>query len=95
MLGDEEVRSIALEARLVLKDEELHGAVAYINSFLDMLDRFGELDLSNVEPFCFAEVVACPLREDVLNPFEARDAIMHESDHIDGEYFRVPRIMEE
>ena len=94
-LSSEEVNSIALESRLVLTDEELVGAVRYINNFLNMLDRFKELDLKDVEPFSFAEALECPLREDTPIQFPQTQAILDESEHVDGAYFKVPRIMEE
>ena len=94
-LGNDEVRDVALEARLILTDDELARAVRYINDFLDMLDRFKELDLKDVEPFSFAEAIECPLREDVLAPFADRDEILGEGRHVEGNYFKVPRIMEE
>ncbi len=94
-LSGEEVREIALESRLVLSDEELEGAVQYINDFLDMLDRFRELDLKDVEPFSFAEVLDCPLREDAVVAFPNRNGILSESAHVESGYFKVPRIMEE
>ena len=94
-LTSEEVNSIALESRLILTEQELDGAVRYINNFLDMLDRFRELDLKDVEPFTFAEVLECPLRDDKVVQFPDTEAILHESEHVDGSYFKVPRIMEE
>ncbi len=94
-LSNDEVREIALEARLLLTEDELAGAARYINEFLDMLDRFKELDLKDVEPFSFAEAIVCPLREDVLAPFADRDEILSEGRHVEGNYFKVPRIMEE
>ena len=94
-LSSEEVNAIALESRLLLNEQELDGAVRYINNFLDMLDRFKELDLKDVEPFSFAEALDCPLRDDTVAPFPYTEAILHESEHVDGSYFKVPRIMEE
>ncbi len=94
-LTSEEVNEIALESRLLLTEEELAGAVRYINTFLDKLDCFRELDLKDVEPFSFAEAIECPLREDKVIPFPDNEAILHESEHVDGSYFKVPRIMEE
>ena len=94
-LTSEEVNEIALESRLLLSEQELEGAVRYINNFLEALDCFRELDLSNVEPFSFAEAIECPLREDKVIPFKDNEAILHESEHVDGSYFKVPRIMEE
>ena len=94
-LNSEEVNEIALESRLVLTEQELAGAVRYINNFLNMLDRFKELDLKDVEPFSFAEALECPLRDDDVIPFTNTQAILDESEHVDGSYFKVPRIMEE
>ena len=94
-LSSEEVNEIALESRLVLSEQELDGAVRYINNFLDMLDRFKELDLKDVEPFSFAEAIECPLRDDSVVEFKNVEAILRESEHVDGPYFKVPRIMEE
>ena len=94
-LTSEEVNGIAIESRLLLNEAELEGAVRYINNFLDMLDRFKELDLKDVEPFSFAEALECPLRDDVVTAFPDTEAILHESEHVDGSYFKVPRIMEE
>ena len=94
-LSGNEVREIALESRLILSDEELESAARYINEFLDMLDRFKELDLKDVEPFSFAEVIDCPLREDAVVTFPNRQGILEESAHVESGYFKVPRIMEE
>lgn len=94
-LDAEQVNEIALESRLLLTEQELTGAVRYINNFLDMLDCFKELDLKDVEPFSFAEVLECPLRDDKVIPFPDNEAILHESEHVDGSYFKVPRIMED
>ncbi len=94
-LTSEQVNEIALESRLLLNEQELAGAVRYINTFLEKLDCFRELDLTDVEPFSFAEAIECPLRDDVIMPFPDNEAILHESEHVDGSYFKVPRIMEE
>ena len=94
-LNSEEVNATALESRLLLTEEELSNAVRYINNFLDMLDRFKELNLENVEPFSFAETLECPLREDTVISFTNTQAIFDESEHVDGAFFKVPRIMEE
>ena len=94
-LSDDEVRAIAAEARLSLSDSELSGAVVYMNKFLGMVDRFKELDLENVAPFCFAEASECPLREDVPLPFEDTEEILKASPNREGLFIKVPRIMEE
>ncbi|MDR1730815.1 MAG: hypothetical protein LBR61_01845 [Synergistaceae bacterium] len=94
-LDSDAVRAIALEGRLSLTDAELAGAVRYINNFLEMVDRFKELDLTNVEPFAFAESVECPLREDVVGVFPNGKEILAARSTGTGPAFTVPRIMGE
>jgi aspartyl-tRNA(Asn)/glutamyl-tRNA(Gln) amidotransferase subunit C len=89
------VRTIAAEARLSLTDDELAKAVRYIGNFLDMVDRFKELDLKNVEPFCFAETTECPLREDAPAAFGRIPEILAGRTEGVGSFFKVPRIVEE
>ena len=92
-LSDADVRSVASEARLFLTDDELGDVVGYVSNFLDMVDRFEELDLNNVEPFCFAEKTECPFREDRPEHFDQTPEILIE--RAEGSLFKVPRIMEE
>ena len=94
-LDANEVNEIALESRLVLTEQELENATRYINNFLDMLDSFKELDLKDVEPFSFAEALECPLRDDTVISFTNTQGILDESEHVDGAYVKVPRIIEE
>jgi aspartyl/glutamyl-tRNA(Asn/Gln) amidotransferase C subunit len=94
-LGGDEVRAIAAEARLSLTDGELARAVSYINNFLDMVDRFKDLDLKDVEPFCFAEATECPLREDSPAAFGRVPEILAGRTEGVGSFFKVPRIVEE
>jgi len=97
-LGDYDVRSLASEARLSLTDDELGNAVRFINDFLDMADKFKELDLKSVEPFCFAEITVCPLREDNPEHFGQRTEILADRTNAGvgtDACFKVPRIMEE
>ena len=97
-LGDDDVKAIASEARLSLTDDELEGAVRYANNFLDMADRFKELDLKNVEPFCFTEANQCPLREDKPEQFAQIPEILSSrvaALSAESAFFKVPRIMEE
>ena len=94
-LESDDVRTIAAEARLSLTDVELAGATRYINNFLEMVDRFRELDLKNVEPFAFAEISECPLREDIPAAFPEMGEILAERPSGTGAFFSVPRIMGE
>ena len=94
-LGDDDVRAIAAEARLSLTEEELAGAVRYVNHFFEMANRFKELDLKDVEPFEFADAPECPLRDDVPAEFGKMSDILADHGDLETSCFKVPRIMEE
>ena len=76
-----------------LTDEELKDAVMYVNNFFDMADRLKELDLKDVEPFCFDEATECPLREDRPEQFAQIPEIL--GNRVEDGFFKVPRIMGE
>ena len=94
-LGNDDAQAIAYEARLSLTDDELADAARFVNNILDMADRFKELDLKNVEPFCFAETRECPLREDKPETFANIPEILSARAVGVDSLFKVPRIMEE
>ena len=75
MIDREQVRKVALLARLELTPEE------------------EELDVSNVAPTTRAIDVSNVTRKDELQPYCDREAILKSAPEQEGEYFKVPKIM--
>lgn len=93
-IGIEEVRRIALLARLDLTEADLERFTKQLGDVLEHVAALQSLDLRDVPPTLHAIPTQLPERRDVLVPSLAREealALAPESE--DGAY-RVPRIVE-
>jgi aspartyl-tRNA(Asn)/glutamyl-tRNA(Gln) amidotransferase subunit C len=98
-LSLDEVRRIAVLARLKLSPEEEVAFVGQLSAILDHVAQLGELDVSGVEPMTHAvfaggagEVPA--LREDALLPGLTPLEALAAAPAREGTCFKVPRIIE-
>lgn len=98
-LSLDEVRRIAVLARLRLSPEEEVAFGGQLSAILDHVAQLAELDVSGVEPMTHAlaagergEVAA--LREDALLPGLPPDEALAAAPAREGTCFKVPRIIE-
>jgi aspartyl-tRNA(Asn)/glutamyl-tRNA(Gln) amidotransferase subunit C len=94
-LSRDEVRHVAMLARLGLEpgDEEFYAE--QLNGILAHIDRLKELDTDSIPPTAQVVEVANTLREDVPRPgLDQADALANATAAVDG-FFRVPSIQEE
>jgi aspartyl-tRNA(Asn)/glutamyl-tRNA(Gln) amidotransferase subunit C len=102
---EKDVSYVADLANLELTDQERQRMLKDLNSILDYIDRLNELDTSNVPPM--AQVSAGvgqldPLtagnvsagREDVPVPCLPHADAMKNAPETDGDFFKVPRVIE-
>ena len=93
---DKDVSYVADLANLELTDQERRRMVKDLNSILDYIDRLNELDTANVPPM--AQVSAAGdqrnLREDELRPCLPHAEAMKNAPQTDGEFFKVPKVIE-
>lgn len=92
-LTDDEVRKLALLARLELSDEELASVRPQLDSILQFVERLSELDTSDVEPMTTALDVDNRWREDRLVPGLSNDQAMENAPAHDGGCFLVPPVL--
>ena len=95
MLDREEVRKVAHLARLELTDAEEEQFTIQLRSILDYFDQLAELDTTNVKPTTRAIEVSNITRDDALQPFADRDRILSGAPDQDGDFFKVPKILNE
>ncbi|GAB4296479.1 MAG: Asp-tRNA(Asn)/Glu-tRNA(Gln) amidotransferase subunit GatC [Oscillatoriaceae cyanobacterium] len=95
MLDREEVRKVAHLARLELTDAEEEQFTIQLRSILDYFDQLAELDTTNVKPTTRAIEVSNITRDDALQPFDDRDRILSGAPDQDGDFFKVPKILNE
>ncbi|BAB74891.1 Asp-tRNA(Asn)/Glu-tRNA(Gln) amidotransferase subunit GatC [Anabaena sp. FACHB-709] len=93
MIDREQVRKVALLARLELTPEEEEQFTTQLGSILDYVEQLNELDVSNVPPTARAIDVSNITREDNLQPYADREAILSSAPEQEGEFFKVPKIL--
>lgn len=93
-ISEEQVRHVALLARLALTDEQVHVLADQLSSILDHIETMQELDLADVPATAHAVSVTNSVRPDEVVPGLSReDALRNAPKQRDG-YFVIPRIVE-
>ena len=95
MIDQAQVHKVALLARLALTPEEEVQFTTQLGSILDYFEQLSELDVTHVEPTTRAIDVSNITRVDELKVWGDRDAILDNAPDQDGDFFKVPKIMED
>lgn len=93
-LTPDEVRKVALLARLELSDDEVETQARHLNSLLQQFEALQALDVTGIEPTSHAFPVVNVLREDRERPSLPREAVLANAPEAADGCFVVPRIME-
>jgi aspartyl-tRNA(Asn)/glutamyl-tRNA(Gln) amidotransferase subunit C len=94
----QDVLYVAGLANLELTADEQERMVRDLGSILDYVSKLGELDTSNVPPMTQVspqpvDPAAAP-REDILKPCLPHDEAMKNAPVTDGNFFKVPKVIE-
>lgn len=92
-LTPEQVRKVALLARLDLTAEEEAQYASQLSGILDYFDQLSELDVTDVPPTTRAIDVSNVTRSDQLQTYPNRAEILESAPDRDGEFFKVPKIV--
>jgi aspartyl-tRNA(Asn)/glutamyl-tRNA(Gln) amidotransferase subunit C len=95
MIGARDVEHVARLARLGLTAEEKARMRAELDAILRYVDTLRALDVDGVEPTAHAVPLVNVVREDEVVPGPERDTMMVNAPERAGEFFRVPRIIED
>ena len=93
-LSEKEVRHVALLSRLQLSDEEVHAYTEQLGKILGYVEKLKELDTRDVEPMISATASGNVFRADEPRPSLKREDALASAPNHDGEYFRVPPVIE-
>ena len=93
MLDREQVHKVAHLARLELTEDEEERLTAQLGSILGYFEQLNELDVSGVEPTTRAIDVSNVVRKDTLQPYTEREAMLDSAPDRDGDFFKVPKIV--
>jgi aspartyl-tRNA(Asn)/glutamyl-tRNA(Gln) amidotransferase subunit C len=92
-LSEQEVRQLALLARLELSDEEVATIGPQLTSILGFVERLSELDTAGVEPMTTALDVDNRFREDVIVTGLTREQALQNAPARDEQCFLVPPVL--
>jgi aspartyl-tRNA(Asn)/glutamyl-tRNA(Gln) amidotransferase subunit C len=103
-VSEKDVAYVADLANLELTELERQHMLKDLNSILEYIDRLNELDTANVPPM--AQITAQPgqssartdaplaARDDVPVPSLPHAAALQNAPETDGEFFKVPKVIE-
>lgn len=92
-LSHEEVRKVALLARLELTDDEIESQAKHLNDLLSQFEKLQALDVTGIEPTSHSIPIVNVLREDVEKPSLSREETLANAPEARDGCFVVPRIV--
>ncbi|MBW6469149.1 MAG: Asp-tRNA(Asn)/Glu-tRNA(Gln) amidotransferase subunit GatC [Coriobacteriia bacterium] len=92
-ISEEQVRHVALLARLKLTDEEVARLGEDLNSILGHIDTIRQLDLADVPPTAHALDVVNETRADEVRPCLSREEALANGPEVAEGAFVIPRIV--
>ena len=89
----DEVRELALLARLRLSEQEIAAMTDNLGAILEYVGALRALDTASIEPMTHAVPFDCPTRADEVKPSLSVDEALANAPRRDGSFFQVPRIV--
>ena len=96
-VSDQDVTYVADLANLELTEAERTRMVRDINSILEYVERLNQLDTTNVPPMAQVSAGMAPdsaMRPDEARPCLPRQEALRDAPGSDGEFFKVPKVIE-
>ncbi|MCT7985453.1 Asp-tRNA(Asn)/Glu-tRNA(Gln) amidotransferase subunit GatC [Laspinema sp. A4] len=93
MIDREQIRKVAHLARLELTEAEEEQFTTQVGSILEYFEQLSELDTENIKPTTRAIDVSNVTRPDELQPFTDLQSIMDAAPDVEGDFFKVPKIL--
>jgi aspartyl-tRNA(Asn)/glutamyl-tRNA(Gln) amidotransferase subunit C len=90
-----QVRKVAKLSRLELTEAEVEEFTGQLSAILDYVEKMNELDTAEVEPLAHCLPVSNVLREDCPKESLGTDRVLANAPQRDGEFFKVPKILDD
>jgi len=92
-ISEEQVRHVAMLARLTLTEQQISDYGRDLNSILGHIDTIGQLDLKGVEPTAHPLDSVNVMRADEVRPGLSQAAALKNAPDSDGQAFVIPQII--
>ncbi len=96
-VSPEDVRYVSELANLELTEAERERMLRDLNSILEYIDRLNQLDTSGIPPMAQVSAGMAPdsaMRPDQTRPSIPRADALRNASQSDGEFFKVPKVIE-
>lgn len=93
-LSLEDVREIALHARIRFTDEELKVLAGELGTILEHMNELTALDTSGIEPLTHAIEMTARLRPDEAGSTLPNDVVLGAAPDRAEDYFQVPHVLD-
>ena len=90
-----EVKKVAKLSRLDLTDAEVQEFTGQLSAILEYVEKMNELDTSDVEPLAHCLPISNVFRADCVKESLGTEKTLANSPQRDGEFFKVPKILDE
>ena len=91
----EQVRQVAKLSRLDLGEDEIAQFSGQLSAILEYIEKLNQLDTSKVEPLAHCLPINNCLRDDIIKPSLGAEKTLSNAPESDGQFFIVPKILEE
>ncbi len=88
------IQRLEMLARLELSEVERESLRKDLNAILEMVEKLQELDTEGVEPLSHLSDTVNAFREDVVQGQAEREAALRNAPDSDGQFFRVPKVID-
>ena len=93
-ITQDEVKRVALLARLKLTPEEEELLPPQLDRILQYMDKLNELDITEVEPLAHVEEMVNAFRADRVTNQPSPEELLANAPATEGTFFKVPKIIE-
>jgi aspartyl-tRNA(Asn)/glutamyl-tRNA(Gln) amidotransferase subunit C len=93
-IDKESLQKIAHLSRLELPESAEREMMDSLNSVLTWMEELNEINTDNIKPLTHMSLEINALREDKVIPNISREQGLKNAPKQDGEYFRVPKVIE-
>ena len=90
----EEVRHIALLARVAMTEEEIERMRDQMSHILDSIDVLGQVDTEGVEPTGHSADLESVMRDDVVRKSRPQEEVLANAPRREGDFIRVRAVLE-
>lgn len=93
-IDQSQVKKVAKLSRLELTEAEVEEFTGQLSAILEHVEKMNELDTIGVEPLAHCLPISNVFREDDIKESLGTEKTLANAPQRDGEYFKVPKIMD-